>query len=200
MMQDMAATTRTSLSRNWWALALRGAFALIFGILTLVWPTLTVAVLVALFGAWALVDGIFAFVAAWEHAERRQTWWPMLLEGVLGVAAGIITWVWPQITALGLLTVIGVWAIVTGIIEIAAAIRLRRVVSNEVWLALAGIASVIFGALVLIFPGAGAVGIAWAIGWYAILYGVLMLMLGFRLRGMAGRTTDRMGSTEPRAA
>jgi len=200
MMQDMAATTRTSLSRNWWALALRGAFALIFGILTLVWPTLTVAVLVALFGAWALVDGIFAFVAAWERAERRQTWWPLLLEGVLGVAAGVITWVWPQITALGLLTVIGVWAIVTGVIEIATAIRLRTMITNEVWLVLAGLASVIFGALVLIFPGAGAVGIAWAIGWYAILYGVLMLMLGFRLRGMAGRTTDRMGSTEPRAA
>jgi uncharacterized membrane protein HdeD (DUF308 family) len=199
MMRDMPAV-RTSIAHNWWALALRGVFALIFGILTLVWPSLTVAVLVALFGAWALVDGVFAFVAAWQRAERQLTWWPMLLEGILGVAAGIITWVWPQITALGLLTVIGVWAIFTGFTELVAAIRLRKMISNEVWLGLAGIASVIFGALVLIFPGAGAIGIAWAIGWFAILYGVLMLMPGFRLRGLAGGESPRIGSTEPTAA
>ena len=90
------------LTRNWWAVALRGAFALLFGLLTLVWPTLTVVVLVALFGAWALLDGVFAFAAAWRRAERRQTWWPFLVEGILGVAAAVVTWVWPQITALGL--------------------------------------------------------------------------------------------------
>jgi uncharacterized membrane protein HdeD (DUF308 family) len=175
------------LTRNWWAVALRGAFALLFGLLTLVWPTLTVVVLVALFGAWALLDGAFAFAAAWRRAERRQTWWPFLVEGILGVAAAVVTWVWPQITALGLLTVIGVWAIVTGILEIVSAIRLRRMITNEFWLGLAGAASVVFGVLVLIFPGAGAVAIAWVIGWYAILFGVFLLMLGFRLRGMGTR-------------
>lgn len=175
------------LTRNWWAVALRGAFALLFGILTLVWPSLTVVVLVALFGAWAFLDGVFAFAAAWRRAERKQTWWPFLVEGVLGVAAAVVTLVWPEITALGLLTVIGVWAIVTGVFEVVAAFRLRQMIENEVWLGLAGAASVVFGVLVLIFPGAGAIAIAWAIGWYAILFGAFLLMLGFRLRGMGAR-------------
>lgn len=175
---------REEITRNWWAVALRGAFAILFGVLTIAWPQITLAILVALFGAWALLDGISAFVAAWRSAERKQTWWPFLVTGVLGVGAAIVTWVWPQITALSLLYVIAVWAIVSGALQIAAAIRMRKIITNEFWLALAGIGSVVFGLLVLVFPGAGAIGIAWAIGWYAILFGLLLVMLGFRLRSM----------------
>jgi uncharacterized membrane protein HdeD (DUF308 family) len=182
------------IARNWWMVALRGAFAILFGLLTIAWPQLTVVVLVALFGAWALLDGIAAFMAAWRSAEARQTWWPFLVTGVLGVGAAIVTWVWPQITALSLLYVIAVWAIASGALQIAAAIRMRKVITNEFWLALAGIGSVVFGLLVLVFPGAGAIGIAWAIGWYAILFGLLLVMLGFRLRSLAPTQPSRDGA------
>jgi uncharacterized membrane protein HdeD (DUF308 family) len=172
----------TTLARNWWAIALRGAVAILFGIVSFAWPELTVVVLVALFGAWALIDGVLLLVAAWRQAERGRRWWPLLVEGILGVAAAAVTFLWPDITALALLFVIGAWAIVTGLTEIAAAIAMRRVIDNEVWLGLAGLASVGFGLIVLIFPGAGAVGIAWLIASYAIVFGVILLMLGFRLR------------------
>ena len=181
------------ITRNWWMVALRGAFAILFGILTIAWPQITVVVLVALFGAWALLDGISAFVAAWRSAEAKQTWWPFLVTGVLGVGAAIVTWVWPQITALSLLYVIAVWAIASGVLQIVAAIRMRKIITNEFWLALAGIGSVVFGLLVLVFPGAGAIGIAWAIGWYAILFGILLVMLGFRLRSMRPMGTSTGG-------
>jgi uncharacterized membrane protein HdeD (DUF308 family) len=182
------------IARNWWMVALRGAFAILFGLLTIAWPQLTVVVLVALFGAWALLDGISAFIAAWRSAEAKQTWWPFLVTGVLGVGAAIVTWVWPQITALSLLYVIAVWAIASGALQIAAAIRMRKVITNEFWLALAGVGSVVFGLLVLVFPGAGAIGIAWAIGWYAILFGLLLVMLGFRLRSMRPMATSTGGA------
>jgi uncharacterized membrane protein HdeD (DUF308 family) len=181
------------IARNWWMVALRGAFAILFGLLTIAWPQLTVVVLVALFGAWALLDGISAFLAAWRSAEAKQTWWPFLVTGVLGVGAAIVTWVWPQITALSLLYVIAVWAIASGVLQIAAAIRMRKVITNEFWLALAGIGGVVFGLLVLVFPGAGAIAIAWAIGWYAILFGVLLVLLGFRLRSMRPMATSTRG-------
>ena len=183
MMRDLD-VIGDQITRNWWAVALRGAFAILFGVLTIVWPQLTVVVLVALFGAWALLDGISAFVAAWRSAEAKQTWWPFLVTGVLGVGAAIVTWVWPEITALSLLYVIAVWAIVQGVFQIAAAVRMRAVITNEFWLGLAGVGSIAFGVLALIFPGAGAIGIAWAIGWYAIVFGLLLVMLGFRLRSM----------------
>jgi uncharacterized membrane protein HdeD (DUF308 family) len=179
----------SALSRNWWAVALRGAFAVLFGILSFAWPEITVVVLVALFGAWALIDGILLLASAWRRAERGQTWWPLLLEGLLGVAAAAVTFLWPDITALALLFVIGAWAIVTGILEIAAAIAMRRVIDNEVWLGLAGIAGILFGVIVLLFPGAGALGIVWLIATYAIVFGVFLLMLGFRLRSYRPPTT-----------
>ena len=192
MMRDLH-VIRDEIARNWWTVALRGAFAVLFGVLTIAWPQITVAILVALFGAWALLDGISAFAAAWRSAERKQTWWPFLVTGVLGVGAAVVTWVWPQITALTLLTVIAVWAIASGIFQIAAAIRMRQVIDNEFWLGLAGLGSVVFGVLVLIFPGAGAIGIAWAIGWYAVLFGLMLVMLGFRLRSMKPMEPSRHG-------
>src|SRR5689334_9691466 len=111
------------LTRSWWALALRGLFALLFGVLAILWPGLTLEVLVLLWGAYALADGVFAIAAAIAGAGRFHHWWALLLEGVVGIAAGVVTFLWPGITALALLFVIAAWAVVTGILEIVAAIR-----------------------------------------------------------------------------
>jgi uncharacterized membrane protein HdeD (DUF308 family) len=172
-----------TLARYWWAVALRGLLAVLFGLAAFLWPGITLVSLVLLFGAYALVDGIFAIVAAF----RAREWWPLLLEGVAGIAAGVATFLWPGITALALLYLIAAWAIITGILEIVAAIRLRRVIENEWWLALGGVASIILGVVMVAAPGAGALGLVWAIGAYALLFGVIMIALGFRLRGLRDR-------------
>lgn len=176
------------LARNWWALALRGLFAVLFGLAVFIWPGLTLLALVALFAAYALVDGVFSIVAAIRAAGRHARWWPLLLEGLLGIAAGVVAFLWPNITALALLYVIAAWAIVTGVFEIVAAIRLRREIEGELLLGLAGLASVIFGVLLILFPGAGALAVLWLIGGFAIAFGILLILLGFRLRGRQGRS------------
>jgi uncharacterized membrane protein HdeD (DUF308 family) len=170
------------LGRNWWALVIRGIFALIFGILAFVWPAITLGALVLLFGAYAIVDGIFAIVAAIDSKGRETNWWTLLVEGILGIAIGVFTFMWPGITALTLLYLIGIWAIVTGILEIAEAIRLRKIITHEWLLALAGVASLAFGVLLFIYPRAGALAVMWWIGAYAIFFGVMLLSLGLRLR------------------
>jgi uncharacterized membrane protein HdeD (DUF308 family) len=167
------------LARNWWAVALRGLFAVLFGVMALVWPGITLEVLVWLYGAYALADGIFAVIAALSGAGET---WLLLLEGVVGIAAGVVTFLWPGITALILLFLIAGWAIVTGIFEIMAALRLRRTIRGEFWLVLSGILSVLFGLFLAIWPGEGALAVVWVIGLYAILFGVTLLALGFRLR------------------
>jgi uncharacterized membrane protein HdeD (DUF308 family) len=179
------------LARNWWAVLLRGVLAIVFGILALVWPDITVTALVALFGAFALVDGVFAIVAAIRAAERKTTWWPFVVEGLAGIGLGALTFFWPRITALALLLLIAAWAIVTGVFEIAAAIRLRRELRGEWALILAGAASIVFGGLVAFFPGAGALAIVWLIGAYAIAFGALLVFLAFRLRSMRGTPSSR---------
>lgn len=182
-------TMTGALTRNWWAFVLRGAVAILFGIGAWVWPGLTLTVLVALFGAYALVDGVFAVVAGIaSHGENRR-WWTELLVGVVGIVAGILTWVWPDVTALALLYLIASWAVVTGVVEIAAAIELRRAIDNEWLLGLGGAASVLFGLILFVRPGAGALGLLWLIGFYAVLFGVLLVALGFRLRGMGDAGT-----------
>src|SRR5918911_523865 len=114
------------LARNWWALALRGVAAVIFGVLVFAWPGASLAVLVALFGAYAFVDGLFALAATVRASVEGRRVWPLLVEGVAGIAAGIVTVIWPGITALVLLYVIAAWALITGVFEIIAAIRLRE--------------------------------------------------------------------------
>ena len=175
------------LARNWWALALRGVVAILFGLAALVWPGLTLTALVLLFGADALVDGVFAVVAAIARAGRERHWWALLLEGLLGIAAGVVTLAWPGITGLVLLLFIAAWAIITGVVEIVAAIRLRREIEGEFLLGLGGALSVLFGLLLIVRPGAGALAVAWLIGIYAILFGALLLALAVRLRGLRGR-------------
>lgn len=173
-------------ARNWWALLIRGIIAVLFGVLALLLPGLTLRVLVLLFGAFALVDGIFAIVAAVRELGRRRTFdwrrvgWP-LIEGIAGIVAGLLTFFWPGITALVLLYFIGAWAIITGIAEIMQAVELRRIIRNEWLLVLSGIASVVFGILLFLFPGAGALAVVWLIGIYAIIFGILFIALSLRL-------------------
>jgi uncharacterized membrane protein HdeD (DUF308 family) len=171
-----------TLARNWWVLVVRGVLAVVFGILAFVWPGATVGALVILFGAFMLVDGVFALVAAWRRAESRTSWWTVLVEGLAGIAIGIITFLWPEVTAFALLYLIAAWAFVTGVLEIFAAIRLRKEIRGELILGLIGVASILFAVLVVLFPGEGAVAIVWAIGAYATVFGILLIVLGLRLR------------------
>jgi uncharacterized membrane protein HdeD (DUF308 family) len=177
------------LSRYWWVLALRGALAVIFGICALVWPSLTLTVLVLLFGAYALVDGIFAVIASIRAVGRTTNWWVLLSEGILGIVLGVLTLVWPGITALVLLVFIAVWAVLTGIMEIAAAIQLRQEIQGEWLLALGGALSILWGIILFVRPGAGALAIAWLIGVFAILFGIALIALAFRVRGLGERAS-----------
>jgi uncharacterized membrane protein HdeD (DUF308 family) len=178
----------------------RGAAALIFGLLALIWPHLTVLVLVLLFGAYAIVDGIFALGSAifgGRSVEGRRPW--LVVEGIAGIVAGILTFIWPTVTTLVLLYLIAFWAIVTGILEIMAAVRLRREIRGEWLLALAGVLSVLFGVLLIIWPATGALAVIWLIATYAIVFGVAMIALGLRLRALRQRTSIP-GSRRPAAA
>ena len=174
------------LARNWWALALRGVLAVLFGIMAWFWPDITLRVLVLLFGAYALVDGVFALIAAVSGASEGRRW-TLLLEAVAGNAAGVLTVVWPDLTALALLYVIAAWAIITGVFEIIAAVELRRVIEGEWLLALGGLASILFGVLLIVFPGEGALALTWMIGTYAVIFGIVLIVLGLRLRDLADR-------------
>jgi uncharacterized membrane protein HdeD (DUF308 family) len=173
----------TGLARDWWAFVLRGIVALLLGVVALVWPEVTIRSLTYVFGFYALLDGVFALVAAWAIRGIGR-WWVLLLEGLLGIVAGVIAFLRPDVTALALLMVIAAWAILTGILEIVAAIQLRKEIENEWWLGLGGLASIVFGVLLVIWPQSGLVTISWIIGLYAIIFGVAMLALGFRLRGL----------------
>jgi uncharacterized membrane protein HdeD (DUF308 family) len=175
-----------TLARNWWVLVLRGVFALIFGIVAFLLPGATLLALVILFAAYMGVDGIMAIVLAIRRAQQRREWWPLVLEGIAGIGIAIITVIWPGVTALALLYLIAAWALVTGVMEIVAAIRLRKVIRGEFFLGLAGVASVAFGIIAILFPGEGARALVWLIGSYAILFGVLLIALGVRLRSFRG--------------
>ena len=171
-----------TLTRYWWAVVLRGVAAVLFGLMALIWPGITVIVLVALFGAYALVDGIIGLgTAVFGGRERGRRGW-LVVEGIAGVLAGIFTFAWPGITALALLWLIAAWAIVTGVLEIVAAVRLRREIQGEWLLALSGVLSVLFGILLAVWPAAGVLSIVFLIGIYAIVFGVALVGLGLRLR------------------
>ena len=171
-----------ALAKNWWLLLLRGIASIIFGVLAFAWPGLTLVTLVLFYGAFALVDGVIALVAAFSGgAKPLPTWW-LVIVGLLGIAAGIVTFVMPGITALLLIIFIGAWALVHGIFEIIGAIQLRKEIDNEWMLILSGVVSVLFGLIVLIAPGAGALGLVWVIAAYSIVFGISFVALAFRLK------------------
>jgi uncharacterized membrane protein HdeD (DUF308 family) len=171
-----------NLASSWWALALRGAVAILFGILALAFPPAAMAALVLLYGAWAIADGIFILIAAFRMSHEGERWGWLVFEGAVSIACGVLAFVWPGLTALVLVILIAAWSVVTGIAEIAAAIRLRKVIHNEWLLGLSGVLSIAFGILLFVFPAAGLLAIAVWIGAFAILFGALMVGLAFRLR------------------
>jgi uncharacterized membrane protein HdeD (DUF308 family) len=179
-----------AITRNWWLVLIRGLAAIAFGVVCFVWPAISLLVLVLLWGAYAIIDGAAAMVSgAWSH------WWSMLLVGVVSVLAGLIAFVWPGITALALLYLIAAWAVVRGVVEIAAAVRLRHEIKNEWMLILGGAVSILFGVLVARFPGAGALSVLWAIGAFAIVFGIFAVALSLRLRSL--RREARLRREEP---
>lgn len=177
------------LNRSWWTLLLRGLAAIAFGVLIWVQPGISLSALVLLFGAYAMADGILAIWTAIAGGKDTDYRWVLLLEGLLGIGVGVLTFVAPAITALALLFYIAIWAIATGVLEIAAAIRLREEIKSEWLLILAGLASVVFGVLLAAQPGAGALTVLWLIASYAVVFGVLLVILAFKVRSFVGKVT-----------
>ncbi|MFI7635626.1 HdeD family acid-resistance protein [Nonomuraea sp. NPDC049400] len=168
------------IARSWWLLLLRGLAAILFGFLALIWPGITLFVLVIFFGAYALVSGVFELFAGFRHGARSRAW--LIISGIIGILIGIATFVWPAITSLALLYLVAFWAIVTGVLEIVAGIQLRKVIDKEWMLIVGGILSAIFGVLLLIWPGAGLLSLVWLVGVFAILHGIAEIALALRVK------------------
>jgi len=170
------------LARNWWLFLLRGIAALAFGILSLIWPGISLYILTILFGAYALADGAFALAAAIAGTGESGARWWLVLVGLAGIGAGAVTFFWPGITALTLLYFIAGWIIAIGVLQIVGAIELRRFIKDEWWLILDGALGVLFGILVFAMPGAGALALIWLIAVFAIAFGALMIGFAFKVR------------------
>ncbi|GAB3453153.1 HdeD family acid-resistance protein [Massilia terrae] len=173
--------------RSWWVPALRGIFGILFGVLTLLWPGLTLLTLAALFAAFALLGGVTSVIGAIGHRRIDDGWWLPLLLGLVSISAAIVAVANPVLTTLVLVMVIAANALVAGVLDIVAAVRLRKDVKGEWLLAVSGIAEVVFGALVFLYPLAGAVALVWMVSGYAIVTGVLLLALAVRARALVAR-------------
>jgi uncharacterized membrane protein HdeD (DUF308 family) len=172
-------------SRDWWVYAVRGIAAILFGIMALIWPGPTLAVLILLFGAYAFVDGVALLVAlARGDVLARSHKWITGLMGVLGIAVAIATLVWPGMTALTLLYLVAFWAITMGVLQIVAAIEFRREIDGELFVVLGGILSIAFGGFLVAFPGAGLLSLVWLVGFWAELFGFSSLGIAYRLHGI----------------
>jgi len=181
-------------ARYWWLIALRGVVGILFGIVAIAWPGITLAVLILFFGAYMFVDGVFALISAIRFRHERERWMMLLLEAVLGIAIGAVTFLWPGITALAWVFTIAAWAIVTGVLELIAAFRLRGALGTEILLGLSGIVSIVFGIAMAALPLIGLVVWVLLIGVYAIAFGILLLIAGFRVRGLAKTPTTSPAS------
>ena len=169
-------------AERWWVFVLRGIVAILFGALAFTTPGITMAALVIVWGAYAISDGVLALITALRRGRAGDPWVWLVFHGLIGIAAGVVTFVWPGITAMTLLIVIGLWAVMTGVAEIGLALRLRKEITNEWLVALSGVLSIAFGALMLARPGAGALAVVWMIGAYAFVLGVVLIAAGIRLR------------------
>ncbi len=179
------------LAHNWWMVALRGLVAMLFGLTALLLPDITLTVLVLLFGAYVLLDGVLTIAAGIANRAGEERWW-VLLEGITGAVIGVAIIIWPGIKEFVLLYLIALWAIVTGILEILTAIELRKEIEGKWFLALSGLVSLILGVLVALQPAAGVLAIIWMLRLYAIVFGVLLLLLAFRLRDVNNRLDSRV--------
>jgi uncharacterized membrane protein HdeD (DUF308 family) len=182
----MNTTLLEMLARNWWLLLLRGICAIILGLLAFAWPGLTLVVLVLLYGAYAAADGVLALAAAVAGGTMAPRWW-LALAGLIGLGVAAVTFFYPGVTIVVLLTFVGIMAIVRGVIEIVGAIQLRREIHNEWWLILAGVMSIVFGGCIIARPGVGAVALVWMMAAYAIAAGLLIVGFAMRLRKHAPR-------------
>lgn len=170
------------IGRHWGWVALRGVVAILFGLMAMFMPAITLSALVLVWGAFALADGVLALVAGVRIRDGGKPLWALIVVGLLGIAAGIVTFLWPGLTALILLYIIAIWALVSGVFQIIAAIRFRKEIRNEWLLGLSGVVSVLFGGMLIMQPGAGALALVWVIGIYAVFFGILLLVFSFRLR------------------
>jgi uncharacterized membrane protein HdeD (DUF308 family) len=173
----------------------RGVIAILFGVIAFVKPGISLTALVLVWGAYAIVDGVFAIITAMRRREAGNAWGVLLFEGLVGIAAGVLTFFWPGITAIVLLYVIAFWGLATGILEIVTAIKLRKVISGEWLLLLAGVASILFGVLLFAYPSTGALAVVYWIGAYALFFGVLLVALGLRLRSWGTHAPPQAAAT-----
>jgi len=176
---------RAVAGKYWWTFVLRGVLAILFGVLAFTWPGVTLASLVMLYGAYALIEGILSVFAGISEYGERERWWMEILGGVVSIAVGILTFVWPGVTTLALLYMIAFWAIFRGVLEIMAAIRLRKVIEGEWFLVLAGVCYILFGILLISKPGTGILSLLWAVALFACIFGLLLIVLGFKVKAFA---------------
>ena len=175
------------LAQNWWAIAIRGAIAILLGLVAIFLPGATMLSLVLLFGAYALVDGVFGIVSAVRAARQHERWGLLVLEGIVDIATAAIAFFWPGITVVAFVLLVAIWAIVTGALMLAAAFRLE-IEDGRWWMVFGGIVSVLYGALLIVAPMIGALVLTWWLGAYALIFGIcLLLVLAFRLRGRLNR-------------
>jgi uncharacterized membrane protein HdeD (DUF308 family) len=179
------------LVRNWWAVALRGGLGIALGLVLLLFPLVSLRVLVLLIGAYVLADGLLALLSGVVAAREHSRWGTLLIEGILGVGAGVVAFLWPDLTLVMLIFLVAGWAVATGLIEIVAAVRLRKSIDGEWLLALCGGVSLALGLAMFLWPKAAAVALAWILGGYGVIFGGLLLALGLRLR--------RLGRGQPQA-
>jgi uncharacterized membrane protein HdeD (DUF308 family) len=188
-----AVTERISevLSEKWWVLLLRGLIAVVFAVMIWLQPAISLKALIILFGAFAFADGLLGVWTALSSRKEKDNWWLLMIWGLVGIGIGIITFVAPAVTALALLFYIAIWAIVTGILEIIAAVKLRKEIEGEWLLGLAGLIGVIFGILLIAHPGAGALAVLWLIAAYSLIFGLLLIILAFRVRNLGKKLASR---------
>jgi len=170
------------LQRSWWIFLLRGLAAVAFGIMAFVWPALTLAVLVVIFGAYVLADGVFGLIDAVRYRDRLGRVWPLVLEAALGIVVGVLMLFWPDVTALALLMLIAAWAVLGGLLRIVLAFQIRHEITGEWVLIAGGLLSILFGGLLIAVPQAGLITLAWVIGFYAVAFGCLFVLLAVHLR------------------
>ncbi len=180
--EDIVGVGLNEIAPRWWTLVVRGLVAIAFGVLVILQPGISLVALVYLWGVYAVADGVFNLVLAFRGSRIvRGGWGWLTFEGICSIAAGVIAFIWPGITAIALLVLIALWAIATGVAEIVTAAKLRKYIRGEWLLALSGVVSIVFGVLLLVRPGAGALTVVWLIGLYAIVFGILLVGLGVRV-------------------